>query len=116
MYYLHRIEDEQDYSEHYYSSPKIKELKKDIQKLHTSNLAVLQVIDDIKEQIGLRPTNQKYRSSNYYISDFKIFSDDYLDLFVKELIDKKKQVKSELLIDVFESLIKSYSDYEWRKL
>ena len=24
MYYLHRIEDEQDCSEHYYSSPKIK--------------------------------------------------------------------------------------------
>lgn len=116
MYYLHRIEDEQDYSDHYYSSPKIKELKKDIQKLHTSNLAVLQVIDDIKDQIGLRPTNQKHRMSFYYISDFKIFNDYYLDIFVKELIDKRKEITSELLIDVFDDLIRNYSNYEWRKL
>lgn len=116
MYYLSRIENEQDYSEHYYSSPKIKELKKDVQKLHTNNLAVLQVIDDIKEQIGLRPTNQKYRTSFYYISDFKIFSEYYLDQFVKELIDIREQVTSELLIDVLETLIRNYSDYEWRKL
>lgn len=116
MYYLHRIEDEQDCSEHYYSSPKIKELKRDIQRLHTGNLAILQVIDDIKEQIGLRPTNKKYRSSFYYISDFKVFSDFYLDSFVKELIDKRKEITSELLIDIFDDLIKNYSNYEWRKL
>lgn len=108
MYFLHRIENHQDNTK-YYTDEKIKDIKKDIVKIIPKTLAMEKLINEVKNQIGIDTPKQIVPNNMYYIVEFgEIFKEDYLKSFVNELKETKKNLISELLIDVFDSLISNY--------
>lgn len=111
-YYLHRIENHQDNTK-YYTDELIKDLKKEVQNFNTSNLALLQLKYDVQSQIGMSIPNKKYHHGFYYISDFNIFSKEYMQQAVNELKNKINEINNELLKDIFQSIITNYDNGWW---
>jgi len=115
-YYLYRI---QNHIEHLsdmglkrFSHNDIIEIKNDIVKMKSNNLCMVQFYNDVKKEVGM--SVPKTHNQFYYISDYAdTFRLRYLKRFVRELKEYLLKINSEILKNVVNTLIETYSSNEW---
>jgi hypothetical protein len=119
-YYLHSIdglmENKEDNREPRYNNEECKAIKRDIQKIESSSIAMQQFKNDVRDQLGLSIPNKKHHKRMYYINDFiNYFSQNELDFFVKELRKYLDNIDFESIVlrRLVKSLIRSYSNKDW---
>ena len=95
-----------------YNHESIKEIKQDIQKFKPITQCGVQFKNDVKNEIGINVS--KDHNQSYYISDFADhYRYRYIKYFITELKLFLKTVKSEILRDVINAIIKTYESEEW---
>ena len=115
-YYLYIIRDRMEYLNDnglkMYNHENIVEIKRDIVKIKTNSLCMVQFINDVKKEIGM--SVPKTHKQFYYISDYAdVFRLRYLKRFVINLKECLQEVSSEMLRDIINGLIENYSSNEW---